>query len=79
MNTVECLTRLESFKGFKNWDSYDGLPISEEAIDKAKGLLNGLFVIPTSSGCVEISLGNEEIIILILTDGSVVISYVSTE
>lgn len=67
----ELIERIESFRELENdWNSYGGRKISEEAIEKAKYFANGLFVVPTPEGGVEISLGDEEVFLLIHPDGT---------
>jgi hypothetical protein len=74
MEIAEAIMKLESFRRLqKNWDSYDGLPISNYAIDRAKLLLEGLFVCPRNDGSVIISLGDEEVTIIVDDQGDVLL------
>ena len=67
----ELIKKIESFRELgDNWDSYGCRKISEEAIEKAKYFAEGLFVVPTSEGGVEIYLGDDEVFILIHPDGT---------
>lgn len=72
MGIKEALEKVESFRGLKrNWDSYDGLPPSQAAIEKAKTLLSGLFVCPLCDGTISITLGGEEITLIVNQEGDV--------
>lgn len=63
--------RIDSFGTLKeNWNSYGAKPISKEAIKEAKRLIKGLFIVPTSEGGIQITLGDEEVFILIHPDGT---------
>ena len=72
MNTEEALKRLEELKPLEdNWDSYGGLKPSHTAIDKSKKLLEGLFVCPINDGNIGITLGDEEVTLVVDNQGGV--------
>jgi len=54
----------------KDWDSCGGYPITKEALKTAKHFLDGLFIAPLSSGGLDITLGDEEVFILVQPDGT---------
>lgn len=72
MNTQEALKRLEELELLEeNWDSYGGLKPDHTAIKKARELLEGLFVCPINDGNIGITLGDEEVTLIIDNQGGV--------
>lgn len=54
---MELIARLESFSTLRdNWDSYGGKPISRQAIDTAKRIVDGIHAVPTPHGGVQLEL-----------------------
>ncbi len=72
MDIPEALKRIESFaKLAEDWDSYGGRPIFPSAIEKAKQLVGGLFVVPVPDGSILITLGDEAIQLTVDRNGDV--------
>ena len=72
MTTGEALKRLEELKALEgNWDSYGGLKPSHTAIKKAKELVEGLSVCPINNGTIGITLGDEEVTLIVNNQGGV--------
>ena len=72
MDTKIALERIEYFKTLKkDWDSYGGLPIHPVAIDRATKLIEGLSVCPINDGNIRITLGDEEVALIIDDQGGV--------
>lgn len=67
----ELAKKIDSLLGLEeNWDSYGGRPISKKATMMAKFFTEGLFIAPTSEGGIQITLGDENVFILIHPDGT---------
>lgn len=61
-SSTEALRTLQEFALLEeNWDSYDALPITPEAIDVAGTMLRALRVVPLNDGGVQIEMGHVEI------------------
>ena len=72
MDTGEALKRLDELNSLeKDWDSYGGLKPDHTAIEKARKLLEGLFVCPINDGNIGITLGDEEVTLIIDNQGGV--------
>lgn len=72
MDSKRALKRLDEFKSLKkNWDSYGGLKPDHTAIEKSKKLIEGLFVCPMNNGNIEITLGDEEVTLIVDNQGGV--------
>jgi len=67
----ELAKKIDSFLELEHdWDSYGGRSISKKATMMAKFFTNGLFVAPTSEGGIQITLGDEDVFILVHPDGT---------
>ena len=69
--TKELAKKIDSFLELEHdWDSYGARPVSYKAMMMAKFFTEGLFIEPTSEGGINISLGDEDVFILIHPDGT---------